>query len=132
MEKVGELNIASEHLESQDEHSDTSRQPTTNTAVVAQMTEEHKNYILKRHKTLDLDPMPSADPNEPYNWPRWKSRINLFLIAFHALMIGFVAGSPIPAFEAFANDFDVSIDAAAYIVSIQARLFTLLRKRFTR
>lgn len=61
-----------------------------------------------------------------------QSRINLFLIAFHALMIGFVAGSPIPAFEAFANDFDVSIDAAAYIVSIQARLSTLLRKMFTR
>ncbi|CAH0024869.1 unnamed protein product [Clonostachys rhizophaga] len=131
MEKLGELNFASEHLESQDEHSDTSQHPAT-TAVVAQMTEEHKNYILKRHKTLDLDPMPSADPNEPYNWPRWKSRINLFLIAFHALMIGFVAGSPIPAFQAFANDFDVSIDAAAYIVSIQARLSTLLRKRFTR
>ncbi|CAG9981064.1 unnamed protein product [Clonostachys byssicola] len=129
MEKGGELNIASEHLESQDEHSDTSRQPATATAVAAQMTEEHKNYILKRHKTLDLDPMPSADPNEPYNWPRWKSRINLFLIAFHALMIGFVAGSPIPAFEAFSNDFDVSIDAAAYIVSIQARLSTPLRKR---
>ncbi|KAK7224687.1 hypothetical protein V2G26_012690 [Clonostachys chloroleuca] len=111
MEKVGELNISSEHLESQDEHSDTSRQPatTTTTTIIAQMTEEHKNYILKRHKTLDLDPMPSTDPNEPYNWPRWKSRINLFLIAFHALMIGFVAGSPIPAFEAFANDFDVAV-----------------------
>lgn len=74
MEKVGELNISSEHLESQDEHSDTSRQPatTTTTTIIAQMTEEHKNYILKRHKTLDLDPMPSTDPNEPYNWPRWK------------------------------------------------------------
>ena len=48
-----------------------------------------------------------------------QSLINLCLVSFHALMIGFVAGGPIPAFGAFAKDFDVSLDAAAYIVSIQ-------------
>ena len=32
----------------------------------------HREYLLQRHGTLDLDPMPSADPADPYNWPQWK------------------------------------------------------------
>lgn len=36
------------------------------------LTPEHREYLLQRHGTLALDPMPSADPADPYNWPQWK------------------------------------------------------------
>lgn len=36
------------------------------------LSEQHQGYLLQRHGTLDLDPIPSMDPADPYNWPQWK------------------------------------------------------------
>lgn len=47
------------------------------------LTEEHRDYLIKRHGTVDLDPLPSADPADPYNWPQWKKVVNLSCVAFH-------------------------------------------------
>jgi hypothetical protein len=33
---------------------------------------EHREYLLSRHKTLDLVPLPTMDPADPLNWPSWK------------------------------------------------------------
>jgi hypothetical protein len=37
-----------------------------------QITASHKEYLIQRHGTSELDPLPSEDPADPYNWPRWK------------------------------------------------------------
>jgi len=47
------------------------------------LTEEHRDYLIQRHGTVDLDPLPSADPADPYNWPQWKKVLNLSCVAFH-------------------------------------------------
>ena len=44
-----------------------------NTAKHEPQTYEER-YIFERHGTLDLIPMPSADPADPLNWPAWKVR----------------------------------------------------------
>jgi hypothetical protein len=36
------------------------------------LSESHRIYLLKRHGTVSLDPIPSEDPADPYNWPAWK------------------------------------------------------------
>jgi len=36
------------------------------------LSEPHKSYLLERHGTLDLAPIPSMDPADPYNWASWK------------------------------------------------------------
>lgn len=36
------------------------------------LSPEHREYLLARHGTLDLDPIPSMDPADPLNWPSWK------------------------------------------------------------
>lgn len=36
------------------------------------LSEPHKSYLIQRHGTLDLDPIPSMDPADPYNWASWK------------------------------------------------------------
>lgn len=41
-------------------------------AVAARLSKPHRDYLLERHGTLDLDPIPSMDPADPYNWPTWK------------------------------------------------------------
>lgn len=33
----------------------------------------HREYLLKRHGTLDLDPIPCPSSADPYNWPTWNS-----------------------------------------------------------
>ena len=43
-----------------------------NTGAAAGLSQEHRDYLIQRHGTLDLDPIPSADPADPYNWPSWK------------------------------------------------------------
>lgn len=43
------------------------------TAVTAaDLSPEHREFLLQRHGTLDLDPIPAPDEADPYNWPVWK------------------------------------------------------------
>ncbi|KAK0638252.1 putative transporter [Lasiodiplodia hormozganensis] len=83
------------------------------------LTQEHREYLLKRHGTLTLDPLPSADPADPYNWPSWKKNANLVLVAFHAMMTTFIAAGIIPAFEDISVDLGCSLQRASYLTSMQ-------------
>jgi hypothetical protein len=40
--------------------------------AAASLSESHKEYLIARHGTLDLDPIPSPSNADPYNWPLWK------------------------------------------------------------
>jgi hypothetical protein len=31
-----------------------------------------REYLFRRHGTVDLDPIPAAEDADPYNWPVWK------------------------------------------------------------
>lgn len=92
---------------------------TTYTNLAAGLSEEHRDYLIQRHGTLDLEPLPSADPADPYNWPRWKKMANLVCVGFHATMTTFIAASIIPAYENIAEDLGCSIQRASYLTSLQ-------------
>ncbi|KAJ5547410.1 hypothetical protein N7494_004995 [Penicillium frequentans] len=83
------------------------------------LSESHKSYLIERHGTLDLDPIPSMDPADPYNWPGWKKVTNLSLVAFHACMGTFTAAAIICAYENIALDLGVSIQRVSYLTSLQ-------------
>lgn len=36
------------------------------------LSQEHIEYLLERHGTLELDPIPLPTAADPYNWPSWK------------------------------------------------------------
>jgi hypothetical protein len=42
----------------------------------ARLSQEHRDYLLKRHGTLDLDPIPDMADADPYNWSTWKVLIS--------------------------------------------------------
>ena len=44
---------------------------------VANLSEEHRQYLFARHGTLELDPVPLMTDADPYNWPQWKVSISL-------------------------------------------------------
>ena len=46
---------------------------------IAQLSPEHREYLLHRHGTLDLDPVPDMSDADPYNWPTWKVSSALYL-----------------------------------------------------
>ncbi|KAF7197026.1 Efflux pump vrtL [Pseudocercospora fuligena] len=87
--------------------------------AAATLPQEHLDYLIKRHGTLDLDPIPSSDPADPYNWPSWKKMANLVVVGFHAMMTTFIAASIIPVYENIAEDFGTTITRASYLTSLQ-------------
>ena len=44
------------------------RQPDHST-----LTEEHRQYLVRRHGATDLDPIPDLTDRDPYNWPTRKA-----------------------------------------------------------
>lgn len=100
--------VDSEHLE------EAYKDPTA-----VHLSPEHREFLLDRHGTLDLNPIPSMDPADPYNWPSWKKGTNLALVAFHAFMGAFSAASIIAAFAELSEALDVSLQRASYLVSLQ-------------
>ncbi|GAD96717.1 predicted protein [Paecilomyces variotii No. 5] len=80
---------------------------------------EHEQFILRRHGTLNLDPVPSASPDDPLNWPTWKKNIQIFMVVCHAAMSTFCSAGCIPAFPTFAEKYGISVDEAAYLTSVQ-------------
>jgi hypothetical protein len=39
--------------------------------TAVRLTPAHKEYLLRRHGTFDLDPIPDMGDADPYNWPSW-------------------------------------------------------------
>ncbi|EFW98402.1 major facilitator superfamily transporter multidrug resistance [Grosmannia clavigera kw1407] len=83
------------------------------------LSPEHQAYLMQRHGTTDLDPIPAMDDEDPLNWGQRKKIVNLVLVAFHAMMSTFTAASIQPSFVAIAADLDVSVQQASYLTSLQ-------------
>ncbi|RGP81146.1 major facilitator superfamily general substrate transporter [Fusarium longipes] len=81
------------------------------------LREEHKQYLLERHGTINLDPVPYMSDADPLNWPKWKKIVNLSLVAFHAMMATFTAAAIQSAFVEIAEDLEVSVQQASYLTS---------------
>ncbi|PSK54742.1 hypothetical protein B9Z65_3831 [Elsinoe australis] len=90
--------------------------------ALAQLPEEHRQYLLNRHGTLELDPIPDANDADPYNWPRWKKVTNLTLVAFHAMMATFTASAIQSAYPDIAQDLHTSLQKTSYLTSLQIAL----------
>ncbi|CAD6448545.1 ddd63ed4-46f7-40fe-be80-76e9749d285a [Sclerotinia trifoliorum] len=84
-----------------------------------ELSQEHREYLLSKHGTLDLDPLPSHSDADPYNWTNRKKVTNLFLVAFHACMSTFTAAAIIPAYESIAEELGISLQQATYLTSLQ-------------
>lgn len=85
----------------------------------ANLSPEHRQYLLERHGTLELDPVPDMSDADPYNWKTSKKCINLALVAFHSMMGTFTAASIQSAFVNISEDLGVSIQKVSYLVSLQ-------------
>lgn len=95
-------------------------EPTHDTRrTIEALPAEYREYLLARHGTLDLDPIPDMSDADPYNWPHWKKVVNLLLVAFHAFMATFTASALSSIFIDIAKDLGCSVQRASYMTSIQ-------------
>lgn len=39
-----------------------------------ELSPEYRDYLMSRHGTVELDPLPDMNDADPYNWPKWKVR----------------------------------------------------------
>lgn len=46
--------------------------PEHNVSSLEHLSEEHRQYLLNRHGTLELDPLPHMDDADPLNWSKSK------------------------------------------------------------
>ncbi|KAI9879913.1 MAG: hypothetical protein M1830_006580 [Pleopsidium flavum] len=90
-----------------------------NPASNPSISEEHEEYLLGRHGTLELTPLPSFPPEDPLNWPGWKKDTQLLMVAFHAMVTTFTAAGIIPGFPTFAKRYGTSIEEASYLASVE-------------
>ncbi|RLL97711.1 hypothetical protein CFD26_106368 [Aspergillus turcosus] len=88
-------------------------------ASPSMLSQAHQQFLLERHGTINLEPIPSMSPNDPLNWPQWKKLAQMFLVVLHAFMNTFAAASLISAFAVIAKEYGVSIHKATYLVAVQ-------------
>ncbi|KAG9245629.1 major facilitator superfamily domain-containing protein [Calycina marina] len=86
---------------------------------IASLSTAHQEYLLSRHGTFHLDPVPGFGNADPYNWPQWKKVSNLVLVAIHAMMSTFTAAAIIPAYQIIAEDLGRSLQDITYLTSLQ-------------
>ncbi|KAJ5994704.1 hypothetical protein N7481_001681 [Penicillium waksmanii] len=67
----------------------------------------------------------SQSSQDPRNWPRWKKDAQILMVAFHSMMGTFMAAGIIPAYDAFAEEYGVTVQAASYLTSFQILLLGL-------
>ncbi|KAK6463803.1 major facilitator superfamily multidrug-resistance protein [Scheffersomyces coipomensis] len=87
--------------------------------VELDLSPEHEAYLIERHGTAFLDPLPSSDPKDPLNWPIWKKNAEILIVAFHTFTTAFMASGLIPAFQTVAVKLDVPLANASYLTSVQ-------------
>ncbi|KAK7210362.1 hypothetical protein V2G26_017540 [Clonostachys chloroleuca] len=82
------------------------------------LSQDHRQYLIDRHRTVDMIPLPEMDDANPLNWPKSKKILNLLLVAFHAFMATFTAASTQCAFVDIAQDLPTTVHQATYLTSL--------------
>ncbi|CAI7609710.1 unnamed protein product [Penicillium discolor] len=67
----------------------------------------------------------NESPQNPHNWPRWKKNAQILMVAFHSMMGTFMAAGIIPAYDTFAEQYNVTVPDASYLTSCQILLLGL-------
>ena len=55
-----------------EKRADTTTAEAVEDLLASNISIEHREYLLERHKSLHLVPLPSSDPTDTLNWPSWK------------------------------------------------------------
>ncbi|KAJ5248606.1 hypothetical protein N7468_000057 [Penicillium chermesinum] len=94
---MGQPDIVPQHAETIPDPSamESGKQEFSTEDRIASLPEEHREYLLARHGTLDLDPIPDMNDADPYNWPRWRGVSMQRTSYLVSLFIAVLGGAPL-------------------------------------
>lgn len=58
------------------------------------------------------------NPADTTTWPEWKKNVQIWMVAFHAMMCTFMGAGLIPGFVTLANQYKVTIEQASYLTAV--------------
>ncbi|ABN65612.2 major facilitator superfamily multidrug-resistance protein [Scheffersomyces stipitis CBS 6054] len=93
---------------------------------LSELSREHIDYLMQRHGTVDLDPLPSMDPEDPLNWPTWRKNYEILIIAFQCFLGNYFSASLTPAYEDMAVQYGVDVPTSSYLTSAQIAVVGVL------
>lgn len=67
----------------------------------------------------------NESPQNPRNWPHWKKNAQILMVAIHSMMGTFMAAGIIPAYDAFAEQYNVTVPDASYLTSCQVCMLSV-------
>lgn len=92
-------------------------------SLQAELPADHQDYLLKRHGTLELDPVPTNDPNDPLNWSELKKNSHMILVSIQCMLATFTAAGIVPSYEALAEEYQASMESVPYFTSTMILIF---------
>lgn len=90
------------------------------------LTADHHDFLMERHGSVQLDPLPSSDPADPLNWPNWKKNYEIILIAFQTFSSTFMAAGLTHAYEPMAEAYGITPHESTYFTSAQICVLGIL------
>ncbi|KAJ5088891.1 hypothetical protein N7456_012507, partial [Penicillium angulare] len=107
--------------------------PVTKSAITMDETKPgsseaslHLENATPTQESPGLPRHPSSEsPSNPRNWPLWKKNAQILMVAFHSMMGTFMAAGIIPAYDALAEEYGITVPQASYLTSIQILMLGL-------
>lgn len=93
---------------------------------VQSLTSEHETYLIERHGTTNLDPLPSADPSDPLNWPDWEKNAQIASMSFTAFSLTFMAAGISVCYESMAEEYGTTVHHCSYLTAAMIIIFGFL------
>lgn len=71
---------------------------------------ESAEFTLHNSKGINLRPVPSSDPNDPLNWPKWRKMYNMTIVSLYTLMCYALLCIAVPSWTTMSKDLNFSFD----------------------
>lgn len=85
----------------------------------------HTENVVPSSQKLMEGALDVEDPACPRNWPSWKKNAQILMVAFHSMSATFIAAGIIPAYDALAEEYGITVPEASYLTSVQVRIMLL-------
>lgn len=86
----------------------------------------HKDYLVERHGTFELKPLPSSDPRDPLNWSDKKKAFHLLMISLQTFACTFLSAGISPGYLTMAQKYGRSVSDCSYLTTVQIGIMGVL------
>ncbi|KAA8917341.1 hypothetical protein TRICI_000496 [Trichomonascus ciferrii] len=77
---------------------------------IRQVKLESADFTLHNSRGINLRPVPSSDPNDPLNWPKWRKLYNMTIVSLYTLMCYALLCVAVPSWTTMSKDLGFSFN----------------------